>query len=458
MKLILQVVGIIILFASCSIFRKGEKPLPDLPPPPNYRPLHGQTYGNLSISKPATLDLEISRYSLISDDRARVYFHLIGNDTVFYYYTTSGELKKRWCEAYFIIENDIVPVTKFEVKEAEISNRKPYAFMFVLDHSGSMGDDRAYEIQEAVYNFIQKKHPDDLVGVIKYDHRIVLEVPLTQSSEYALSKLVINGLGYFGGWTAISDAIVTAINELNRISPNYQKVAIVFTDGWDNSSNNNPYLVVDYARKNNVSVCGIDFGYNINEGFMEYYARKTGGIYKHIYSRNEFNLVFNDIAKRLERYYFVDVELPTYGEQLFVIKYCHDTYVLQDTILIETDVDTGKVYTLKVYFDFDKYTLKPESYVAIKSIARLMKKFPSMEIEISGHTDSINRSKNPNYNKELSQKRADEVKKALIKEGIEEHRIVAIGYGEARPIADNSTEEGRAKNRRTEFRIIKWKR
>ncbi len=58
-------------------------------------------------------------------------------------------------------------------------------------------------------------------------------------------------------------------------------------------------------------------------------------------------------------------------------------------------MDTGEVYILKVYFDFDKYTLKPESYVVIKSIARLMKKFQSMEIEISGHTDSINRSKNP---------------------------------------------------------------
>ncbi|ROL55934.1 VWA domain-containing protein [Bacteroidetes/Chlorobi group bacterium Naka2016] len=458
MKKCITLCSLLLLLLSCSLFRKGEKPLPELPPPPNYKPLHIQTFNDIRKSKPQTLSLEISRYKLITDDFARVFFHLIGEDTVFYFYSTTGEFKKRWCGAYFIIENEIVPVAKLEVKETETTKRIPYAFMLVLDHSGSMGDDRAYEIQESAYNFIQNKHPEDLIGVIKYDHRVAVEVPLTSSKEYASSQLVINGLGYYGGWTAISDAIVAGINELNKVSPSYQKVIIVFTDGWDNSSHYYPYDVINYAIQNNVSICGIDFGYNINEGFMEYYARKTGGIYKHIYSKYEFNLVFNDIAKRYEKYYYADIELPIYGQQFFILKYCTDYAVLEDTILIETDLDTGKVYTLKVYFDFDKYNLKPESYTAIKSIARMMKKFPSMVIEISGHTDSINRSNDPNYNKNLSQKRADEVKKAIVKEGIDPSRIIAIGYGETRPIADNSTEEGRAKNRRTEFRIIKWQR
>ncbi|MCX7908762.1 MAG: OmpA family protein [Ignavibacteria bacterium] len=458
MKTICKIIAIISILTSCSLFRKGENPLPELPPPPNYKPNHIQNFGDLTLSKPQTLALEISRWTLLSDDVARIYFHLIGNDTTFYYYGTTGELKKRWCGAYFIIDNEIVPVTKLEVKEVTTTIRQPYAFMLVLDHSGSMGDDRAYEIQEAVYNFIKNKHPEDLVGVIKYDHRIALEVPFTQSSDYALSQLVINGLGDFGGWTAISDAILQGINELNKVSPKYQKVIIVLTDGWDNSSSYTPFQVIDYAKRSNVMICGIDFGYDINEGFMLYYAWKTGGIYKHIYSRYEFNLVFNDVVKRLERYYFADVELPIYGQQYFVLKYCYDNYIFEDTILIENEIDTGKVYTLKVYFDFDKYTLKPESFVAIRSIARLMKKFPTMEIEISGHTDSIRPPKDPDYNIRLSQKRAEEVKKALIKEGIDANRITTIGYGEKRPIADNSTEEGRAKNRRTEFRILRWRR
>lgn len=449
---------LLFVLSSCSLFRKGEKPIPDLPPPPNYRPLHIQTSQNINQAKPRTFNLEISRYTMLNEDVARVYIHLIGDDTIFYSSASIGEFKKKWCGAYFIAENEIVPVTKFEIKEYQASYRQPYAIVLILDHSGSMGDDRAYEIQEAANNFILNKHPDDFVGVVKYDHRIVVEIPLTQSSEYATSNLIINGLGFYGGWTAISDAIIQGISELNKVDTKYQKVLIVLTDGWDNSSKYSPQEAVEYAKLNGVSICGIDFGYDINPGYMEYFARQTGGIYKHIYSKNEFNLIFNDIVNRYQRYYYADVEVPIYGLQYFVVKFCHETQILEDTILIEHNVDTGRVYTLKVYFDFDKYTLKPESFVAIKSVAKLMKKNPTMEIELSGHTDNLNRTGNPNYNLELSQRRANEVKKALIKEGIEEYRIKAIGYGDTKPIADNLTEEGRAKNRRVEFRILRWKR
>ncbi|MFN3305801.1 MAG: OmpA family protein [Candidatus Kapaibacteriota bacterium] len=444
--------------ASCSLFRKGEKALPDLPPPPYYRPLHIQTFQNINQVKPRTLNLEISRYTMLTDEVARVYFHLIGDDTIYYSFASTGEFKKKWCGAYFIADNEIIPVVKFEIKESQASYRLPYAIVLVLDHSGSMGDERAYEIQEAAYNFILNKHPDDFVGVVKYDHRIVVEIPLTQSSEYAANHLIVDGLGFLGGWTAISDAIIQGINELNKVDAKFQKVLIVLTDGWDNSSDYTPQEAVEYAKLNGVSICGIDFGYDINPGFMEYFARKTGGIYKHIYSKYEFNLIFNDILNRYQRFYYADVELPIYGPQYFVVKFCNDTQVLEDTILIEQNVDTGKVYTLKVYFDFDKHTLKPESFIAIKSVAKLMKKNPTMEIELTGHTDSINRTGNPNYNLELSQRRANEVKRALIKEGVEEYRIKANGYGDTKPIADNSTEEGRARNRRVEFRVLRWKR
>ncbi|MCX7880808.1 MAG: OmpA family protein, partial [Ignavibacteria bacterium] len=122
---------------------------------------------------------------------------------------------------------------------------------------------------------------------------------------------------------------------------------------------------------------------------------------------------------------------------------------------IDNTPELGDKTLLNVYFDFDKYNLKQESYSSIKRVAKLMRAYPTIVIEIAGHTDSINRSSDPNYNIKLSQQRADEVKKALIKEGIDQSRIVSRGYGETRPIADNSTPEGRARNRRTEFIIIK---
>ena len=84
-----------------------------------------------------------------------------------------------------------------------------------------------------------------------------------------------------------------------------------------------------------------------------------------------------------------------------------------------------------------------------------MKAFPNMVIEIRGHTDSLNSTGDPNYNLKLSQRRADAVKQALVRKGISADRIQTIGYGEKQPIADNKNEEGRALNRRTEFKVIK---
>lgn len=104
-----------------------------------------------------------------------------------------------------------------------------------------------------------------------------------------------------------------------------------------------------------------------------------------------------------------------------------------------------------VFFDFDKSTLKPESYIELNHLVKLLNENPNIKVEISGHTDNFG---NFDYNLKLSQARAEEVKTYLIQKGIPEHRIIAKGYGNLKPIADNSTEEGRALNRRTEFKII----
>ncbi len=104
-----------------------------------------------------------------------------------------------------------------------------------------------------------------------------------------------------------------------------------------------------------------------------------------------------------------------------------------------------------VFFDFDQSTLKPESYIELNQLVKLLKENPNLKIEIAGHTDNVG---NDDYNLKLSQNRADEVKNYLIKQNIEADRITAKGYGKTKPIADNITEENRAKNRRTEFKII----
>lgn len=105
----------------------------------------------------------------------------------------------------------------------------------------------------------------------------------------------------------------------------------------------------------------------------------------------------------------------------------------------------------KIFFAFNKDTILAQSFDMLREVAQAMKENPKIKVRIEGHTDD----KGPDaYNKKLSDRRAKSVRNFLIKEGIEPDRMVAIGYGEERPIDDNDTEEGREVNRRVEFVII----
>ena len=103
---------------------------------------------------------------------------------------------------------------------------------------------------------------------------------------------------------------------------------------------------------------------------------------------------------------------------------------------------------LYINFDTDKATIKPESKPIIDQIVKLLKDNPSLKVGIEGHTDSTG---NPARNKTLSQQRAESVVSALVKAGIDAKRLTATGWGQDKPIADNKTEEGKAKNRRVEI-------
>jgi len=110
-----------------------------------------------------------------------------------------------------------------------------------------------------------------------------------------------------------------------------------------------------------------------------------------------------------------------------------------------------------VYYDFNKADLKPESYPALDEVVRMLNTYPNMAIELGAHTDSKG---SDTYNMKLSEARAQSVVKYLVEKGISAERLVAKGYGEAMPIAPNEVDgkdnpEGREKNRRTEFKVLK---
>lgn len=104
-----------------------------------------------------------------------------------------------------------------------------------------------------------------------------------------------------------------------------------------------------------------------------------------------------------------------------------------------------------VHFDKGSARLRPEAYSQLDDFARFLWENPSLRIELAGHTDGTSK---PESEIQLSRQRALAVRDYLVRKGLAKERFQIVGYGKARPIADNETPEGQQKNRRVEFRIL----
>jgi len=104
-------------------------------------------------------------------------------------------------------------------------------------------------------------------------------------------------------------------------------------------------------------------------------------------------------------------------------------------------------------FDFDESQIRDDQKPALDRVGEILAEWPELRLEVGGHTDNIG---TPEYNVELGRRRADAVVGYLRDRfpGIGANQLTVKTFGETRPIADNSTDEGRARNRRVEFRVL----
>ena len=117
----------------------------------------------------------------------------------------------------------------------------------------------------------------------------------------------------------------------------------------------------------------------------------------------------------------------------------------------ETPDGTGILVNLPdVTFAVDSTTISPSFRAALDGVAGSLQKYPNSLVDVMGHTDSTG---SDSYNLDLSRRRAESVANYLVSRGTSRARIATIGYGEQYPVADNTTEQGRALNRRVEIRI-----
>lgn len=143
----------------------------------------------------------------------------------------------------------------------------------------------------------------------------------------------------------------------------------------------------------------------------------------------------------------------THTAQITVPEGVDKNEIIHDVALIRAEKG-AKIVLNNIFFDFNKSTLRPNSYKSLNTLLSTMKRYPMMAIEISGHTDNVG---SMSFNQRLSDARANVVRDFLIRNGIDPKRVGAFGRSYRQPIASNDNPQGRQLNRRTEIKILKLK-
>lgn len=138
-----------------------------------------------------------------------------------------------------------------------------------------------------------------------------------------------------------------------------------------------------------------------------------------------------------------------YSENISLLNNTVDS-VFEKNIPLQPIEANASIVLHNIFFDVNKWDLKPESQTELDKVVQLMNDNPSMKIQITGHTDNVGK---PAENLTLSNNRAKAVVEYLVGKGINAGRLSAKGFGETKPVAGNDTEEGRARNRRTELKV-----
>ncbi|MCU0396813.1 MAG: OmpA family protein [Cyclobacteriaceae bacterium] len=238
------------------------------------------------------------------------------------------------------------------------------------------------------------------------------------------------------------DDIYTFVNEDPNLKVvNYYLAGITYTPDSDSSLQILPNTRVSLLDAN-------------GEVMQDYVTGNDGKFLFRVYENEDYNLVGETDGYLVKRQ-----EYTTRGKSVnpSTLKDLI-TNITLDTLVVLDKIEINKVFVLEnIYFGFDSANIRPDAARELDKLAQLLIDNPEIKIEMGSHTDSVASNA---YNYELSKRRAEATVSYLIKKGIAPDRLTARGYGEEFPIARNTNPdgtdnpEGRARNRRTEFKII----
>lgn len=353
------------------------------------------------------------------------------------------------------------PIDPFWVREYGANDSIPYSIVMTVDYSGSMN-----AVMDAIYEgtelFVRMKTPYDRIALSSFNKYTDMKVPLSKSKRKIISIYRSKRTQGYGLFTGAYDALDSCMDVLQDTPKEDPRILVILSDFDDNYSQKKIMEIVDRAKELKVHIFTIGFGYSKDE-HAKFIAGQTGGRFYKAYSKKELIAIFRDIYMSLRYYYFVTYKPPKF------FGYHHVLATLElpkrsDTLFAEGEYGTGdlfpydsldKIFSYHILFEFDSAVVRPESYYILDGIADAMLSQPRIRLQIEGHTDNIGPLENKiEYNQKLSEDRAEAVMRGLIGRGVEPYRLRSRGFGMSQPVASNETEEGRTKNRRTEFRII----
>lgn len=360
------------------------------------------------------------------------------------------------------IQGSEYQIKDFTVEEIRENIAPPFATSFVLDYSGSMSSDYPFvegAIKKAV-NFLRPGVDD--YEVIQFDEKVLKSVNLTSNPNDIINLLSFDSLG---GATAFYDASLTGLNGIMKSKK--EKVAILFTDGADNSSISNAFDVVLKAREIGAKVFVIGFN-RLFGGFLTSIlngmAIQTGGKAYFPNSLDELDDIYAEIYQIMKVYYLITYTPVKEAGNTRLVKFNFNFPNSNKLLLAEREYyikpipfeEERERKIAVAWFDNNKSSIKKQYMDKIKLIAEMLKSNHLKKIHIIGHSDSRGSSV---YNKTLSLRRAQALAKLLISLGVRKQQIYKIeGKGEEELIYPNEQNEYElSENRRVEIIILSSK-
>jgi len=347
-------------------------------------------------------------------------------------------------------------IADFTVREFGEGDSIPTFISLAIDYSGSMKG----AVEMVAYGteiFLDLARPCDNIAMTAFHKDIKQVFPLTndiprmQRDYRAFHK---RGVGLF---TMAYDGIMAALRELDSVPIDQPKVCVVFADGDENSSRSKIGDIFEYAVKHNISIYCVGFGYADDEA-LQNLSVYTGGKYYRAYSKAELLAIMLDIHRSLRNFYLVSYKPPRYeglhtadvtisvpGRDTMLARGIYDKTPLNP-------MDVTDEFSKPILFAYNSAVIDSSTYYHLDELADNLERFERVVLEVQGHTDSVGGEV---YNQKLSLERAESVRAALVIRGIDESRLRVRGLGMSMPVATNETAEGRARNRRTVFRILR---